>query len=123
MHPNPHGPGAVGSPPGIDLTNIEKAKGGYTVSELFTNKAKLNGKEVQVRGRVVKFSQNILGKNWLHLQDGTGSTGTNDLVVSTTGSATVGDLVVIKGKLVTDRDLGMGYRYEILVEEAEITRE
>src|SRR3990172_6409008 len=65
------------------VPSITKAKGGYTVEELYIKKDQLNGNKVKVRGKVVKFNPNIMGKNWLHLQDGTGTPGTNDITVTT----------------------------------------
>jgi hypothetical protein len=72
---------------------------------------------------VVKVSRGILGKNWLHLQDGTGSqaAGTNDLVVTTAALPEVGQVVTIKGNLSRNRDFGAGYRYGVIVEDAEVT--
>ena len=53
---------------------VEKAKGSEarTIAELYQDKASLGGKKVSVRGKVVKVSKDIMGKNWVHLQDGTG---------------------------------------------------
>ena len=79
---------------------------------------------VAVRGKVVKFTPAVLGKNWIHLRDGTGSAadGTNDLVVTTKDEAKVGDVVLVKGVVQTDRDLGSGYSYKLLVEEATLQK-
>ncbi len=107
----------------IDLSNIKKAEGGHTVAELFANKDTLVGKEVAVRGRVVKFNAGIMGKNWIHLRDGTGSTGTNDVTATTSATATVGSLVLVRGKLVTDKDFGFNYKYPVLIEDAAVTTE
>lgn len=125
MPPNPHaGGGAVNAPAaGVDLKDIKKAAGGQTVAELFADSAALSGKAVKVRGRVVKFTANVMGKNWLHLQDGSGGAGSNDLVVSTAATAAVGDLVLVSGTLATDRDLGFGYHYKVLIEDAEVKTE
>jgi hypothetical protein len=76
-----------------------------------------------VRGRVVKFTAEVMGKNWLHLQDGTGSAGTNDLTVSTSGAAAVGNMVLVRGKLGTDKDLGFGYHYDVIIEDATVAVE
>jgi hypothetical protein len=123
-------PAAAQPPPGInptiaaiDLSNIKKAEGGYTVAELFANKDALAGKEVAVRGRVVKFNPSIMGKNWLHLRDGTGAPGTNDVTVTTAATATIGSLVLVRGKLGTDEDFGFNYKYPILIEDAAVTSE
>lgn len=118
-HPMPAAPAAS-----VDLAGIAKAEGGRTVAEVFAAKAGLAGQEVLVRGRVVKANPNIMGRNWLHIRDGSGGEGTNDLTVTTTGTAPqVGDTVLVKGKVALDRDLGMGYLYEVIVEDAEVTIE
>ena len=104
----------------VDLSNIKKADGGQTVADLFAKKAALAGKDVAVRGRVVKYVPSVMGKNWIHVQDGTGASGTNDLTVSTSGNAAVGDLVLVRGKLSTDKDLGFGYKNDIHIEDAAV---
>jgi len=81
--------------------NITKVKEGYTVEELFSQKDKLKGKKVSVRGKVVKFNADIIGKNWLHLQDGTGKTGSDDITVTTKQTASVGDIDIITAATVT----------------------
>ncbi len=117
------GHGAAAAAAAIDLSNIQKADGGRTVAELFANRAALVGKEVVVRGRVVKFTPAVMGKNWVHVQDGTGSTGSNDLTVSTSADAAVGNLVLVRGKLGADKDLGAGYHYDIIIEDATVAVE
>jgi len=128
----------------IKAGSVVKADGGFTVAECYAQKKTLNGKSVKVRGRVVKFSAEIMGKNWLHLQDGTGDPvdsaakrglvvadgaanpagaaagGTNDLTVTTAQAAAVGDLVLITGTLAADKDFGSGYAYSVIVENAAI---
>lgn len=113
----------AGSTPPIELGKISKAKGGLRVAEVFERKASLAGKEVSIRARVVKSNANILDRTWLHLQDGTGAEGSNDLTVTTMATANVGDLVLIKGKLALDKDFGAGYRYPLIVEDASVTVE
>jgi hypothetical protein len=107
----------------VDLSGIKKAEGGKTVAEVFAGKDQLNGKTVAVRGKVVKFSPEIMGKNWLHLQDGTGAEGTNDLTVTTAGAAKIGDTITVKGTLVANKDFGHGYKYDVIMEDATITAE
>ncbi len=116
------GHGTAGAVP-VDLSNIKKAEGGQTVAEVFSKKAALAGKDVSVRGRVVKFTPSVMGKNWLHVQDGSGSAGTNDLTVSTSASAAVGNTVLVRGKLSTDKDFGFGYKYDVLIEDATVAVE
>jgi hypothetical protein len=104
----------------VDLSNIQKASEGHTVAELFASKEELADKETAVRGRVVKYNAGIMGRNWIHIRDGSGSEGSNDLTVTTGDTAKVGDLVVIRGRLKTDQDFGHGYSYDLLVEEAKV---
>ena len=112
----------------VDAGTIKVAKAtgpdARTVAEISAKNADLKGKKVAVRGKVVKFTPAVLGKNWIHLRDGTGSAadGTNDIVVTTKDEAKVGDVVLVKGVVQTDRDLGSGYSYKILVEEATLQK-
>jgi hypothetical protein len=108
----------------VDLSGIARAEGGKTVAEVFAEKDQLAGQPVVVRGKVVKSNPGIMGKNWLHVRDGSGAEGTNDLTVSTTGAApAVGDTVLVKGPVSLNKDLGMGYVYDVIVEDAEVTVE
>lgn len=105
---------------------IDKAAGAnaYTVAELFAQKVKLNGKKVVVKGKVVKVSQWIMKRNWIHLQDGTGSADKNnhDLVVTMTALPADGQTITVTGTLLKDKDFGMGYKYEVLIDSAEIVK-
>lgn len=94
-----------------------------TVEQVYADRDRLKGKQVQVRGKVVKFTPGILGKNFLHIQDGTGKEGTNDLTVTSQQAATIGDKVTISGILDTDKDFGAGYTYKVILENAKITPE
>ena len=117
------GRGAAADGVEVDLSGIEKAAGGKTVEELYAGKADLAGQEIVVRGRVVKFMSGIMGKNWLHLRDGTGAPGSDDLTVTTDAMVEMGSTVLVRGKITTDKDFGAGYRYELIIEDAEITVE
>lgn len=119
-HPAPAAPASE-----VDLSNISKAEGGLTVGEVFADKANLSGKEVTLRGKVVKFSPQIMGKNWIHIQDGSGdeAAGTNDLTVTTDVTAQVGDTVLIQGPLTVDKDFGYGYQYDAIIEDGKVTVE
>lgn len=115
----PTSPGApkVVAPAEMNFKGLAKAD--QSVADVYAQKAALSGKAVKVRGKVVKFSANIMGKNWLHIQDGSGQ----DLTVTSAASANVGDTVVISGKLAVGKDFGAGYKYEVLVEDAQVTKE
>jgi len=95
----------------------------YKVEELYAKKEKLNGKKVSVKGKVVKFSPGIMGKNWIHLQDGSGKQGTNDITITTDQNTSIGENIAVTGKLVTNKDFGGGYKYEVIIEEATVKAE
>jgi hypothetical protein len=132
--PNPHGagpaasaasPGKPGGKPGDKpgdkpADKVEPAAGGKTVADIFASKDKLAGKPVVVSGKVVKVNNGILGRNWVHLQDGTGAAGSNDLMVTTSATVAKGDVVVMRGTLATNKDFGAGYSYAVLVEDAAV---
>lgn len=105
----------------IKLGSIKKAE--YLVSEIFKNQAHLAGKQVKVRAKVVKFTSRIMGKNWIHLQDGSGLNGTNDLTVTSQDNFKVGDVVLVIGDIITNKDFGAGYTYKVLLENAKVIKE
>jgi hypothetical protein len=105
---------------------VEKASGAnaYTIAEVYAKSASLNKKKVSVKGKVVKFSQGIMGKNWVHLQDGSGDQkkGTHNLVVTTLDAAAVGDVVTATGIFAKDKDFGAGYLYKAIIEDATVQK-
>lgn len=121
--PSGHPPISAPKAEDVDLSGIAKAEGGKSVEEIYTGKGELAGKEIAVRGKVVKFSPDIMGKNWVHLQDGTGGEGTNDLTVTTSATAKVGDTILVSGVLTADKDFGHGYQYDLIIEDAKVTVE
>jgi len=136
--------GAMGGMPGGDPTNmaaqhkaaaagpadvgdvkVPKASGAdaRTVAEVWTQRAQLAEKPVTVRGKVVKFNGGIMGKNWVHLRDGTGTAGKdNDVTVTTSDVVAVGDVVVAKGTVRVDKDFGAGYAYPVIIEDAKLAK-
>lgn len=113
------------APPEVDLTAVQKADGGMTIAEIYAGKADLADKTVTLRGKVVKFSPQIMGTNWLHLQDGSGdlNAGTHDLTVTSSVQVSVGDTVVVSGPLTLNKDFGYGYKYDLIMESAAVTVE
>ena len=120
--PTPTAVAPIASAP-ITFDGIEKPAGGKTVAEVFAEKASLGGKEVTLRGKVVKYNGGIMSRNWLHLQDGTGAAGSNDLTITTKSVAAVGDTVLVKGTISLDKDFGGGYKFGVIVEDATVTVE
>lgn len=122
---NPHGTTAPATGP-VAVGKVEKASGAdaRTVAEVWAQKGALKDKTVSVRGTVVKYSAGIMGKNWIHLQDGSGDAkaGTNDITVTSNDATAKGDTITIKGVLRTDKDFGSGYSYQVLVEDAKVQK-
>ncbi len=122
----PAAPLAAAPAASAPVIKVAKATGpdAKTVAEVFTGKAALKDKTVLVRGQVVKVSVGILGKNWLHLRDGSGSAadGSNDIVVTTKDEPAVGDIVNAKGTVRTDVNVGSGYNYAVLIEDASVRK-
>jgi len=120
-----HGQAAGGPEDAADV-KVDKAAGANakTVAELWAQRASLKGKEIVVKARVVKVTSGVMGRNWLHVRDGSGSKATkdNDLTVTTEASAKIGDVVVVTGLVSIDKDFGAGYAYPVIVENAKVTR-
>jgi hypothetical protein len=118
--------GSAGAIAPLEEISIEKAtaENGYSVEEIFTKAKELAGKKVQVHGKVVKFSPMIMGKNWIHLQDGTGDPMQNshDLVVTTGETVAVDSIITIEGILAAEKDFGAGYKYAAIVEDAAVIK-
>lgn len=104
----------------VTLKGIKKLKDGKSVADVRKHKKELAGKSVRVRGKVVKYTAKVMGKNWLHIQD---SSGPDSLVVTTDQEVKKGDLVVVNGIVAVDQDLGYGYTYDVIVERAIVSVE
>jgi len=89
---------------------------------LWADRKALAGKTVIVRGKVVKFNGGILGLNWTHIQDGSGSEkdGTHDLTITSVGDARVGDVVTVTGTVFIDKDFTAGYFFPVIIQNATI---
>ncbi len=121
---NPHAVAAAKAAP-IPEGPVKALEGGLTVAGVHAEVGSRRGQEVGVRGRIVKLNRGILGADWLHLRDGSGTAAAanNDLTVTAPlgVQAKVGDVVVIRGKLAADKDFGAGYVYPVVVEEAQVS--
>ena len=119
-HPPIAGAGAAHG--GAPVAAVEPVAGGLTVAEIWAGRSRLAGSTVTVRGRVVKFNPGIMGTNWLHLQDGSGTpaNGTHDITVTTPANVKVGDVVTVTGAVAIDQDFGAGYAYPVIIREAAV---
>ena len=118
--------GSSGAIAPLQEVSVPKAQGenGYSVEELFAKAKELDGKKVRVQGKVVKFSPNIMGKNWVHVQDGTGNPmqNTHDLVITTGETVGMNSVVTLEGTLAADKDFGAGYKYAAIIEQAALIK-
>jgi len=126
IQPNQSSGGSMGAVVPFKEIKVEKADGenGFTVAEIFAQAKELDGQTVRIRAQVVKYSANIMGRNWLHVQDGSGDPmeNTHDLVVTTNEEVQSPDIVIIEGKLTADKDFGAGYKYVVIIEDGTIIK-
>jgi hypothetical protein len=117
----------IGKPIGIGPINLDKATGpdARTVAEIVGGRVALKDKSVLLHAKVVKVTPEVMGKNWVHVRDGSGSgaDGTDDVLVTTKDNVNIGDVVLVKGVVHIDKDLGSGYSYKVLVEEATLQKQ
>jgi hypothetical protein len=95
--------------------------GNISVADVNNNMAKLAGQQITVTGKVVKVNNGIMRRNFVHIKDGTGSKGSDKLIITSQQTARVGDNVTITGTVVLGTDFGMGYSYPLLIEKSAIT--
>ena len=98
--------------------NIQKEEGIISVGYLYENKLDFENKTVKVKGIVTKFNPEIMNKNWVHIQDGTGGESSFDLTITTQDFVQVGAIVTFEGVIAINKDFGAGYKYDLIMEEA-----
>ena len=106
----------------MEPINIKDLDGGVELTELLSNPAAYNGKTIKVKGQCVKVNNHILNRNWVHIQDGTtnGKNEKNDLAITTQEMIPMGATVIFEGTITLNKDFGAGYRYDVLMEEAQL---
>lgn len=111
----------LNTPSAVELNiDIPRIDGGKTIAEILDQKTTLSGQSVKVRGKIVKYTREVLGKDWIHIRD---SSGERDLTITTNSKVSLGDVVVAEGQIVLNRDFGFGYVYDVLMEDAKVTVE
>ncbi len=118
-HPVVAMPEAVSAPAAGE---IEPLEGGQTIAGILADPGALEGQNVRLRARVIKISENVVGKNWVTLQDGSGTAPDNKLIVTSAEIPAPGDLVIASGTLRKDVDIGSGYSYGVLLEETSFSQ-
>jgi hypothetical protein len=105
--------------PKVDLKTdvvIEPSKGGISIAELYKNRKNYEGKKVRVKGKVVKVNNEVMDRNWVHIQDGTNDSGSFDLTITTAEFVKIDDVVEFEGTIILNKDFGAGYFYELIME-------
>jgi len=97
---------------------ITKLEDGKTIGEVFASVEQVDGQVVRLRAQVTKVNRQILGKNWVTLADGTGVAPNEVLVATTQQDVEPGVVVVVEGTARANVDLGAGYSYRVLLEQA-----
>ncbi len=110
----------IDKPHAAALKTFSKAEDGQSIAEILNNKDDLSGKTVKVRGQVSKYTDSVMGKNWLHIRD---SSSDKDITITTSDTAKLNDIVLAEGKLILNKDFGYGYIYEVLIEDATLAVE
>ena len=95
---------------------VEPCSECITIAKLLADKQAFAGKTIKVKGQVTKYNSGIMGKNWVHIQDGSEFNGSFDLTITTDITTSVGETITVEGKIVLDKDFGYGYFYEVLME-------
>jgi len=106
-----------------DRGEISPLIDGKSIAEIHEKSVELNSTAVKLRAMVVKVNQNIMGKNWITLEDGTGQSPKHQLRATSSELVSPGDVVIASGMLKTDVDLGSGYKYDALLENATFLKE
>ena len=115
---------AHGKPKPMDY-EVEQMPGledGITIAELYRDKNKYGQQTIRLSGRVVKFTPQVMNRNWIHIQDGTDFDGSFDLTITSDAKVNINDIVVVEGTVTLDKDFGFGYKYDVLVENASVER-
>ncbi|NJN26024.1 MAG: hypothetical protein HC819_08660 [Cyclobacteriaceae bacterium] len=106
--------------PQKEEVNIQAEKGVTTIGSLYSNRGDFENKKIKVKGVVTKYNPDIMQKNWVHLQDGTGDEQGFDLTITTLDRVEVGSIATFEGVLVLNKDFGHGYKYDLLLENASL---
>lgn len=103
-------PGTATPPP--------SAAGVTSLGDILDNPKAYEGRTVRVSGACVKINSQIMGRNWVHLEDG--SQGDYDFVITTNDYVAQGAAVTLEGVVSLDRDFGSGYRYALIIENGKV---
>lgn len=105
-----------------DGISVSPAEGSVSIAQLFASRKDYSGKKIKMKGKVVKVNEEIMGKNWIHIQDGSGSAADFDLTITTVEKVKVDDVVTFEGTISLSKDFGAGYFYEVIMEDAKLVK-
>lgn len=120
--PVPAGHKGKGEGEKTDGISVAPADGSVSIADLYAKRADFAGKTIKMKGQVVKINDEVMGKNWIHIQDGTGSTEDFDLTITTLDKVAKGDVVTFEGTIALKKDFGYGYFYEVIMEDAKLVK-
>jgi len=97
-----------------------RGKNAYAIAQLAAQGAQLAGQRVRVRGQVTKVTAGVQGRTFFHVRDGKPDDPgpASDLVVTSDATPERGQVATFEGTLRTDFDVGIGFKYPILLENA-----
>ena len=102
--------------------SVSPAEGGVSIANLYASRNDYSGKTVKMKGQVVKINEEVMGKNWIHIQDGTKDGENFDLTITTLDKVKVDDVVTFEGTITLKKDFGYGYFYELIMEDAKLVK-
>lgn len=116
-------PAPAKADPVVADIEVDELEPGQNIAYVYANRDALAGQVISLRGKVVKVNENILGMNFIHIQDGSGDAAdrNNDLTITSKASTDVGETIVVTGTVILDKDFGAGYSFPILLEDAAIS--
>ena len=107
----------------VERVEIDVPSDAVSLSALFANKQDYNGKTIKVKGQCIKINNQIMDRNWVHVEDGSELDGEKiDLTITTMEMVPLGAVVVFEGVINLNKDFGAGYRYDIIMEDASVVR-
>lgn len=92
--------------------SLPSPDGTVPLDRIVENQREFSGKKVRVVGFVTKINRQILGQNWVHLEDERGS----ELIVTTSVDPGPGAVVLAEGTLVLGKTFKTGYFVPLLLE-------
>jgi hypothetical protein len=102
--------------------SVAPAENGLSIAKLYGSRNDYAGKKIRMKGQVVKINDEVMGKNWIHIQDGTKDGENFDLTITTLDKAAVGDVITFEGTITLKKDFGYGYAYDVIMEDAKLVK-